>query len=127
MGLDRARLRDRIREVFAKGFEQDSTPEEAFVILADELSMAIDDYVRNAEVVDVKSDVSADLTSSVNLTVEGEVFEGVPVSGKGFTATGPIVIVGETVEKGKVLGRAKGKQTSQMRGECKQKGTGRLQ
>ena len=127
MGLDRERLRDRIREIFANGLEQDSTPEEAFTILADELSMVIDDYVRNAEVVDVESDVSADLTSAVNLTVEGEVFEGVPISGKGLTASGPIIVVGETVEKGKVLGRAKGNQTSQMRGECKQKGTGRLQ
>lgn len=127
MALDREQLRDNIKQVFIKGLNLNTSPEEAIDTLAEELSTVIDDYVRSAEVINVTSDIHADLTSSVNLTVEGEVFEGVPISGKGLAADGPIIVVGETVEKGKVLGRAKGKQTSQMSGECKQKGTGRLQ
>lgn len=127
MALNKIRLRDQLYNTLLKGIKEDSTPEKAFLFIATELSNIIDDYIRSADVVGIDTEVNATLESDIDLAVEGEVFEGIPISGKGLAAHGPIIVMGETAERGKVLGKASGKQINKLKGPCVQKGVGKLE
>ena len=127
MALDKTRLRNKIYSVLRNCLKEDESPEKAFLNIATELSNAIDDYVRSADVVGVNSEVNATLDSSINLAVEAEVFPGMKIEGKALAAHGPLIVVGETSEKGKVLGSAKGNHINKLNGSCTQKGVGKLE
>ena len=126
MALDKIRLRNKIHSALCKCLKENGTPEKAFLNIATELSNAIDEYIKSADVIDISVDVDGVLKTDFDLPIDAEVQEGLTVSGRGYTQNGPIQVVAETVEKGKVIGSVKGKHDTTVDMICKQNGPGKL-
>ena len=126
MSLNREKLGKDLKNAFTEAFKEEYSKKVVISLLADRVSKIIDSYIRSADVIDISVNASGELETEIDLPIKAKVKEGITVSGRGYTASGPIQVVAESVDKGTVVGNVNGKHDTVIDIECKQTSPGRL-